>query len=252
MSNDKEWKRAQMQYAQGNSKYQNSNNSKELLRVFKRYAKWIMILVIAIILLFSVLSPSRSLHELIRKEEFKDYGIGEVEETDVKTDFFGNGFYSYKLKEYPEVEIHAVSNISKKMFIEDTVSRITKYYFEKWTVDEKDNMIVEEGYQDYKHGSTKKDKWLLDYKIYLEANDYDDVMEATRKIIMFKEFTGIYKIPLPCYIRFKDKLIQPDKAGKQTDDQIIENVQLEYNRIISGNNENDDIQNVYDFMNQFS
>ena len=249
MSNDKQFKISMRQYTQNSDKHQNHNKAERQVKGFIKILTWIGIGIAVVMFLMSLLTPAFTFYKLSRKDNLRSrYNFDDIEEIAVKTDSFDNGFYIYKTNKIPEIEIHAVSIVNKDIFIEDGDARITKYYFEKWNDKDKDNMIVEENYNDYKYGMTKKEKWFLDYKIYIEADDYDEVLDAAETIINFKRYMNNSKLILPCYIKINDAVIQPIKASEQTDTKTREYVKNEYNKIIYGNSsENEDI---YNFLNK--
>ncbi len=155
-----------------------------------------------------------------------------VEETASKTYLFSRGFYTYKFTNIPEIEFN-VLYISKDELKIDIEDRYHKYFFDKWEDIEKDKFVVKETYEDCKYKLTQKTNWILHYETYIEANSYEEVMNATDIIIRFLKYMNHDYILPNCYIKVGEKYILPHNVSYQTDDKIRENARREYLNIIN-------------------
>lgn len=154
----------------------------------------------------------------------------EIEAVSNKTDFWGNGFYIYKVSG-KGIEIHLVRE--EKHGLHDLEDRYYKTYFEKWENKDKGKFEVIETYKDGKHGMSTEEDWLLDYRTYIEANSYEEVISATELIIEFIEYMGNPHILIKSYIKFGDEMILPHNVSPQTYDDIRKSAIQQYLKISS-------------------
>ena len=97
----------------------------------KKIIKKIIVIAIIILIYSAVYSIYNIWASRARKERLQSF-LGIVTETNVKTNLFGNGCYSYEIVSIPDAEIHVEFDIFRDIFIEDSDERLCKYYFEKW------------------------------------------------------------------------------------------------------------------------
>lgn len=143
----------------------------------------------------------------------------------------GDGFYVYRITENPDIEIHALreGNVLKS----DVVSRVHKFFFEKWEDSEKNKFIVVENYEDCKYNLKNKENWLLKYQTYIEVNSYEQMIEATESIIRFEEYMKNPNLIVENYIKIGENLILPHNSYPQSDENIRENAKKLYFQTIS-------------------
>ncbi len=155
-----------------------------------------------------------------------------VQEIPIKVNWFENGLYSYKIEDYPNEEIHAVFVSYKNIFMHDANDRLHKYYFENWKDEDRNKFVIDEHYEDCKHGFIKQEKWLLVYETYIETETYEDIIKATDIIIKYNNYIGnkMY-IGSNVYIKYKDSIIKPIQASEMSEDLIRNNTKQMYNYI---------------------
>ena len=126
----------------------------------------------------------------------------------------GNGFYTFELENNPEIITHAFMKDDK--FGTDINARIYKYYFEKWNSPNKRFFIVNESYKDVSYLFINKKDWILNYKTYIDVNNYSEMLDAFEKIVEFISYMGDSYVLIDSYIRFNGELILPHNVSIQT------------------------------------
>lgn len=144
-----------------------------------------------------------------------------------------NGLYIYELKENPNIKPHVIKNYGKIQ--EDVLERYYKYHFEKWEDEYKMNFKVIEGFQETTLFPEKTKEWLLSYKIYININNYQDLLNSTEAIIRFINFSenslvGIY-IPLI----LDGEKIYPCNKYPITNEEIRESAKEQYVSLVKRN-----------------
>lgn len=221
-----------------NEYFKKSNNKESIhkRKKAKRNIKLISIVLILIIVLFSVYSIK------LNKTTKKIKGLieldcnEEVELNSSKTLFGKNGFYEFKVKDNSEIKIHAF--MENENFIDDTEDRFHKYYFENWNDEEKSRFIVEENYDECSYGLIKEKYWILNYKTFIEVNNYEEMLSATDLIIKFLEYMNEPSALVKCYIKIDNNFILPHNVSEQTNEQIREMAIMQYVKIVKENNLN--------------
>lgn len=239
MSSKEDWKKIE-EYMQNKDiedkmKYkvdihQDINQKYNKMKKFKNFGKISIVISIVILLFTTVNSIYLAKNQIIRISNIKGLGF-ESEESAIKTDLFGNGFYTYKLKAFPEIEVHCVFFPHKDLLITDLGDRLHKYFFEKWDDTAKDKFVPVETYSSYKFGYMKKSDWILDYHTYIEVNNYDEMLVATEDIIRFSEYISNGNTAPTCLIKIDNKFIQPKKGCNQTAENIRKCAIAEYNKL---------------------
>ncbi len=186
----------------------------------KKIIKKIIVIAIIILIYSAVYSIYNIWASRARKERLQSF-LGIVTETNVKTNLFGNGCYSYEIVSIPDAEIHVEFDIFRDIFIEDSDERLCKYYFEKWEDKGKEKFIISESYDDCKGFLYKKKDWILNYQMYIEVNNYKESIEAIDTIIKFKEYAGdkVY-FGDNVYIKAKEHIIVPQVISLQNVDSM--------------------------------
>lgn len=211
---------------------QNVGEKLEKLKETIKKTKYSFIIILLIIIIIAILNVISSDSKRFLKEYVLIDAYSKVEETASKTYLFSRGFYTYKFTNIPEIEFN-VLYISKDELKIDIEDRYHKYFFDKWEDIEKDKFVVKETYEDCKYKLTQKTNWILHYETYIEANSYEEVMNATDIIIRFLKYMNHDYILPNCYIKVGEKYILPHNVSYQTDDKIRENARREYLNIIN-------------------
>ena len=200
----------------------------------------ITIIIILLIILSSIISIKKtSITQIIKASIKGDYDINITEEKPIKVNLLGNGFYSLKIENVPDLEVHIVIIEGQDIFIKDICDRLHKYYFEKWNDNDKYKFIIDEKYEDYQYGLTTKKNWFLSYKTYIDVNNFEEMMNATDAIIRFKKFMGNYSsMPINSYIRIDNELILPHNVSLQSYESIKESAIMQYIQIVKKKNLN--------------
>lgn len=200
-----------------------------------RKRKIIFIFSFIILVIFSLVSCWSNLvqikYKMARMSALKSPYQMNFKEKTVNVDLKGNGFITYELEEIPDIEIHALSK-DDYTFIEDVESRIYKYFFEKWEDKDKYKFIVAESYTDYTYQFITKKNWILNYKTYIEVNNYKELQDATELIIKFRNYMQYPNIIVKSYIKFNEKFILPHNVSDQTDEEIRNSSQNQYLKIL--------------------
>ena len=147
-----------------------------------------------------------------------------------------NGIFYFKIKNFTELQFNVIKKGGQS--INDYDSNLQKYLFTNWESDDKKYFKTEE-YIDTDE--------LLYYRNYIEITEYDDLKQATEKIINFLEYAenwndknniikykyqkeGQYCVaPIGMiYIKIKDKIISPYSELYITANKIRENAENFY------------------------
>lgn len=205
--------------------------SKETLQKRKNIKK-VVIIISIILMIILVLSCwanfIQTKYKLARRNNLKSIYLMNFEEQIVKSDITGNGFFIYKMKEIPELEIHAISKKEDDTFIQDVDARMYKYFFEKWNSPNKNKFTVEESYADCTYGWHTQKNWILEFKTYIEVNSYEEMIEATEMIIEFIDYMSYPQIIVESYIKYKNQFILPHNVSLQNDDEIRQSAKTQF------------------------
>ena len=158
MENKEDWKKIEQYIENKNANIMNKykiNLNQDIAakaqrsRLYRKIIK-IAIMILIIVCIYKVVYSIYNIWASgARCSRIKD-SVGKiVTETAVKTDLLGNGCYSYRISDIPNVEIHAVFVLNKDTFIEDSDERLCKYYFEQWKDKDKNKFIIDEKYDDW-------------------------------------------------------------------------------------------------------
>ena len=130
-----------------------------------------------------------------------------------------NGLYTVKDKEN-NVTFHVRKNFGK--MTEDYFACILKSKFEKWESKSKESFIVEE----------KIENNMQNYNVYIEIENEDELIDATRKIIEFYDFCQFkYFAACNVYIKYKNSRIYPYTSYITTEEDAINNAKESFNNI---------------------
>lgn len=171
----------------------------------------------------------------IKKELVNIYNIEPIE-GEKGIDILGNGYAIYKINEIPGIEIHTMFNTIEHNQNIDLNDRVFKYYFNKWTDSYKYKFKIEERYIDCKFWTIKKKNWILEFKTYIEVNNYDEMKAATKAIIRFVHFLPNQQILPSCYIKYKGQLIIPKSSTVLQSDEEMEEIAVKEFEIIDKKN----------------
>lgn len=229
MDNKEDWKKIEEYLNNRNSemlsKYkidinQNIGKKIEKSKRNRKIIKRVIIITFIVVIYCVVYSIYDIWASRARKERLQPF-LGIITETNVKTNLFGNGCYSYKIVSIPDTEIHVWFDIFNDIFVEDSNERLCKYYFEKWEDIEKEKFIIDESYDDCSGFLYKKKNWILDYQMHIEVNNYEEAMKAIETIIRFKEYTGdkVY-FSNKVYIKAGENILVPQVTNKQSSDSM--------------------------------
>ena len=136
------------------------------------------------------------------------------------TNFFGKGFFVYKINDIGDNEMHVFKN--GDIYAYDLIDRYCKYFFEQWEDKDKHLFKIEETYSDYTLGLKTKKDWLLHYNTYIYASTEEEVIYATEAIIRFVEFMNKPNILANCHIMVGNTKITPNCYSGQTPEKIRE------------------------------
>lgn len=166
-----------------------------------------LIAVIVMILIYNVVY---SIYGIYMSQNRKE-SLRASKEIAVATDIIGNGCYRYEIANMPYIEVHSHFVIYKEnYFIHDKESRICKYYFEKWQDKDKEKFVVNEHYEDCSGFFYKKKNWILNYQVYIEANSYENAINAIDIILGFKKYVGQnFYTSNAAYIKARENIIVP-------------------------------------------
>lgn len=208
--------------------------SKESIKKRMLIKKIVILGTILLVIFFFFISwcnLSRLKYKMARIGTIEDVYNIKVEEKAVNVNLKGNGFLTYKIDGLNNLEIHALSK-DDYTFINDLESRMYKYFFEKWEDENKYKFSIEENYEDYSYNLTTKKGWILNYKTYIDVNNYEEMLDATELIIKFRKYTQYPNIIMESYIRFNNQTILPHNVSSQTDDEIRESAKEQYLKIV--------------------
>ncbi len=208
--------------------------SKETLKKRKNIKKVVIIIsiILIIILILSCWANFIQMkYKLARINNLKSIYLMDFEEKIVKSDITGNGFFIYKMREIPELEIHAISKKEDDTFIQDVEARMYQYFFEKWNSPNKSKFIVEENYEDCTYGWHTQKNWILEFETYIEVNSYEEMIDATEMIIEFIDYMSYPQIIVKSYIKYKNQFILPHNVSIQNDDEIRQSAKIQFWKI---------------------
>lgn len=195
-----------------------------------------IIIIFTILILIMIIYIIGSVNSLFIKRYVKGCAeencSDEVEEIIFENSINGNGIFIYKTKKEPQIEIHSAFQYKKDSFIDDGTSRIYKFYFDKWDNEEKEKFVVVENYEDYKYKYQTKKDYFLNYYTYIEVNDYDELIAATKLIIQFREYMGRSNVIINSYIKVDNEMFLPNNVGSQSSEEIMQNAIREYLQIV--------------------
>lgn len=247
MDNKNDWKKLEKEqkikdssiiqkYGFDIKKYTEKTFSKDGLEKRKKRNKLIKILIVLIILLtifIQINSVNMKIKTSVREKltnDIEKYYNEEVEIISEKTYWRGNGFYTLKTKNTPNIEMHVV--IDGENTSNDLDDRYYKYYFEKWQNENKNKFVVNESYEDYTYKTKTMPNWQLNYYTYIEVSNYEQMLQATEDIISFIEYTGNRTIIIGSYIKINDNLIIPHGTPNETNEEIRESAKWQYDRLL--------------------
>lgn len=208
--------------------------SKETLRKRKNIKKIVIIMsiILIIILLGSCWANFIQMkYKLARINNLKSIYLIDFEEKIVKSDITGNGFFIYKIKEIPELEIHAISKREDETFKQDADARIYQYFFDRWDSPNKSKFTVEESYEDCTYGWDTQENWILEFETYIEVNNYEEMIDATEMIIEFIDYMSYPQFIIKSYIKYKNQYILPHNVSIQSDDEIRQSAKIQFGNI---------------------
>ena len=93
-----------------------------------------------------------------------------------------NGTFYFEMKKLPDVKFKVIKNYGKTM--DDFDANFEKYLFENWKSDEKKYFKTDE----YIEENEGLSKGLLNYKIYIEIENYDEPLHSIDYIIDYLEY----------------------------------------------------------------
>ena len=217
--------------------------------------KRMFIISIILLIIFSVIYSRYSYNVIKYTRKAKDLVqincSSKVIEKDKIVFMSGNGFYTFELENNPEIITHTYMKNDK--FWTDIKEQIYKYYFEKWNSPNKKYFIVDESYEDVSYLFINKKDWILNYKTYIDVNNYSEMLDAFNKIVDFINYMGDDSILIESYIRFNNELILPHNVSIQTYDHMKEMAIRQYINIVKKHNlSTEDIPNdiVEKYWNQ--
>ena len=80
----------------------------------------ITMIVILVIIFISIISTKKTaITQMIKASIKGDYHINITEEKPIKVNLLGNGFYSLKIENIPDLEVHTVIVKNQNIFIKD-------------------------------------------------------------------------------------------------------------------------------------
>ncbi len=151
-----------------------------------------------------------------------------------------SGEYYFQIKKYPQITFKAIKHFGQEK--NDLKEQLTKYLFKSWENPKKNEFKVIEN---------QKDDGLLEFKVYIEIDSYEELLEKTKLILEFLNYAekwnndngrivylwqqkeGQYVMPLYDVCLKKDDFIFFPYTGLfQTENQIIENAKQLYNNIL--------------------
>lgn len=233
------WKRQKMNHVETygvdifNEKKKNSSKlSKTLNKLFNlmyRIAKALLIILIFVIIIGTFLLLVWYYEDLYNKMHIDPVSTlsgmyrKNVEVVSANIDDNKNGKYILTTKENPDVQFTAIVNWESMR--EDYSDRTQKYYYEKWTNENKDKLETKEIYDE--NGD------ILIYEQYIEIKDKNEIESSINLINDFIKYAGeMYSPDWELYYLVSGQRIYPiDIERLNKDDFIkkIENILVETN-----------------------
>lgn len=182
-----------------------------------------------------------SLHVNPKKTLENKYNI-RLDEVADNTDSRGNGTFTYKLKDIPELQFNALVNWSS--YSDDYADNSQKYYYENWENKDKDLIQTKSSYDD---------NGLLSYEQYIEIDDEDSIEEAVELMYDFIKSAGDkYTKEWDLYLQVNENnRIYPFDSDDIDVEQSIDKAKEEYNNIV-GKDKNSHSQNNTNIVNEIS
>ena len=192
---------------------------------------FLFIIIIFFIIYFATLLKKMNIESYRMFNLQNIYSTITLEENNYKYNLLGNGFYTYKVKEEPEVVAHSFTNTRKNIFLFDLDDRVVKHYYDKWIDDYKENFIVNEKYEDCRYLWHNEKSWIYSFEAYVNVSNYDEMMQATEAIIRFDNFMKHFDICEKFYIYYNNQKIYPHNASNGSDDYIRQSAITQFNKI---------------------
>ena len=105
------------------------------------------LLLIVFFILYCVLATIRTNAESDRIFNLRTlYTTITLKEKSYKYNLLGDGYYTYNIKEEPDIIAHSFTNRRKEIYLFDMEDRVVKSYFDKWIDNYKGNFKVNEKY----------------------------------------------------------------------------------------------------------
>lgn len=154
------------------------------------------------------------------EETLKNIYNVDIEVVNKDVDEKGNGKYILRAINNNDIKFTAIKNFGN--LTQDYPARCHKYYFELWNSDDKEDFIVNEVIEND----------ILTYETYIE--DFENIEEATNKIINFVNFCGEKFYPnWNIYLQKDGKRIYPYTGYNMTSEEAMNNAKETYNTIHS-------------------
>ena len=156
----------------------------------------IFLLIIAIIAAFSFIITRFSTVNKSVNADINDITrpFGEkVEIVSKDVDEKENGEYILRIKSNKNIVFKAIKNFGDMQ--DDFLENAKKYHFENWEDSDKSSFIVDE---------STDENGLLDYDIYIQITSYNEIDEATKKVVKlanYSEERGMYYLAFGLPIR---------------------------------------------------
>ena len=169
------------------------DNWTKKLKIFGKTLKigWIIILIMLILIFITIIdiafSNMRNSFYVDVKEDIETRNFCKVkliskdvvEAPGYKNE---NGTFYFEIKKLPNVKFTAKKKYGTSM--DDFAANFEKYLFENWSADEKKYFKTEEYIEEYEGLS----EGLLNYRIYIEIENYDELLHSIDYIIDYLEY----------------------------------------------------------------
>ncbi len=121
-----------------------------------------------------------------------------------------NGKYYFKAKEN-NIKFVVIKNFGG--LSEDYIDNCQKYFFNNWNSKSKESFKVTEEYDE-----------ILNYAMYIEINNYDELISGTEKIIEFSDFCKFNQFfAFDIYLKYNEKRIYLYNSSNLSNEQIMSN-----------------------------
>ena len=202
----------------------------KIMKIFQ--SKILKLLLIVFFILYCVLATIRTNEESDRIFNLRIlYTTITLKENSYKYNLLGDGYYTYNIKEEPDILAHSFTNRRKEIFFFDMEDRVVKSYYDKWVDNYKENFKVNEKYEDCTYLWHREKNWIYSFEAYVNVSSYNEMIQATEAIIRFKNFMSHFDICEKFYIYYKNRRIYPSNFSFESSEVVRKSAIDQFNSI---------------------